>query len=239
MRISAANSYSSVYNMYNSMFQASSSLNNLKMNRGLIPSNKAKDSKKLGEGALDYVKNIKSASKNLSASLKNLSGAAFTKKPEAPPEVKSKTPDYAKSAVESLVKNYNDLYVEAAQKTNDPKAQKLASKMIDISKTYKSSLSNIGIGFDNDGKMTLDTKKLDAALENGSLEKFFKENSGKNYGFTNQLSRLADNVSRNTSNYVSSSVIRNDLMENFAYSGFKELIQYNYLSTGLMYDYKF
>ena len=144
---------------------------------------------------------------------------------------------YAKSTVEGFVKSYNDLYSEAAQKTNDPKAQNLATKMINTSKVYLGSLSNIGIGFDGDGRMTLDTKKLDAAAGNGSLEKFFTENSGKNYGYTNQLSRLADNVSRNTSNYVSRSTFGNELTENFSYSGYGDLIQYNYLSAGWIFDY--
>ena len=144
---------------------------------------------------------------------------------------------YVKSAIEGLVKNYNDLYVEAAQKTNDPKAQNLATKMINTSKTYLGSLSNIGIGFDGDGKMTLDTKKLDAAAENGNLEKFFTENSGKNYGYTNQISKLADNVTRNTSNYVSRSTFGNELFENFAYSGSGNLLQYNSMSSGWIFDY--
>ena len=147
--------------------------------------------------------------------------------------------DYAKSAVEGLVKSYNDLYIEAAQKTNDPKAQNLATKLVNISKTYSGALSNIGIGFDSEGRMTIDAKKLGEAADNGSLEKFFTENIGKNYGFTNQLARLSGNVSLNTSNYVSRSTFENDLMENFAYSGFGNPIQYNYLSTGWLFDYSF
>ena len=150
---------------------------------------------------------------------------------------RGKDMNYVKSAVENLVKSYNDLYAEAAQKTNDPKAQNLASKMINISKTYSGSLSSIGIGFSNDGRMTVDDSKLNAAAENGKLEAFFKDNNGRNFGFTNQLSRLADNVSRNTSNYVSSSMFGNNLSENFAYTGFGDLIQYNYLSAGSLFDY--
>ena len=147
--------------------------------------------------------------------------------------------DYVKNAVKDLVKNYNDLYSEAAQRTNDPKAQNLAGKMVNISKTYSGSLSNIGIGFDNDGRMTLDTAKLDAAADSGRLERFFTENSGRNYGFTNQLSRLSDSVSRNTSGYLSRSTFGDSLTENFAYSGFGELIQYNYLSSGWILDYSY
>ena len=143
----------------------------------------------------------------------------------------------AKDAVEGMVNSYNSLFGAAAQMTDDPKAQNLASKMVNISKTYSSSLSSIGIGFDNDGRMTLDKSKVDAAADNGSLERFFTQNSGKNYGFTNQLSRLSDNVSKNTSNYVSRSAFGNNLTENFAYTGLGDLLQYSIQSSGWIFDY--
>ena len=144
---------------------------------------------------------------------------------------------YAMSAVQNMVSSYNNLFSEAAQKTGDPKAQNLASKMVNISSTYSKSLSNVGIGFTNDGKMTIDTQKLNQAAENGKLQQFFTENSGKSYGFTNQLGRLADNVSRNTSNFVSSSMFGNNLGENFSYSRFGDLLQYNYLGAGSLLDF--
>jgi len=138
-----------------------------------------------------------------------------------------------------MVKSFNDLYSEALQRTNDPKAQNLASKMLNISSTYTRSLSSVGIGFDTSGKMTIDSKKLNEAAESGKLETFFTENSGRNFGFSNQIGRLADNVSRNTSNFVSSSQFGSKLGENFAYSSFGDLIQYNFLSAGSILDYLF
>lgn len=147
--------------------------------------------------------------------------------------------DRMKKAVDDLVKSYNDLYSEAVQKTNDPKAQNLASRMLNTAKPYSNALANVGIGFNGDGKMTIDTKQLDKAAESGKLEQFFTENNGKNYGYTNQLSRLADNVSRNTSNYVSSSQFGSALGENFAYSSFGDLVQYNFLSAGSIFDFSF
>ena len=419
MKINNINTNTSIYGLYNSMYQGSMSLNSIKMNKSMFSPNNAKGMQQLGEGAMQYVKNIKSASKDLSSSLKELSGAAFNKKTaissdndvmsvkytgnkasdikqttvnvdqtaagqvnegsrmnanaafgdsgvnkfsiningkeneisvniaagESNSSVQQKMADAinnagigvkatveadsssgvsmlklestgtgdnasgkfsitditgnlsektganqvsvearnaiyrvnggaaktsesnnvdiggglnvtfnkasdraitisagkdsnsAKVAVESFVKSYNDLYIEAAQRASDPKSQNLASKMIGVSKTYSGSLSSIGIGFDNDGKMTLDTAKLNAASENGSLEKFFTENAGKNYGFTNQLARLSDNVSRNTSNFVSRSEFGSSLTENFAYSSYGDLVQYNYLSAGWIFDY--
>ena len=144
---------------------------------------------------------------------------------------------YIKTAVEGLVKSYNDLFSEAAQRTSDPKAQNLATKMINTSKTYSQSLSSIGVGFDNEGKMTLDETRFNQALESGRVERFFTENSGKNYGFTNRMSRLADDVSTNTSSYVGRAEFGNNLTENFSYSNTGNLLQYSYFSTGWMFDY--
>ena len=230
---------SSIYGLYNTMYQGSTSLNSIKLNRDYFQTDQKQSSSQLGGEALKYINGIKLSSKNIGTALKDLSGAAFTKKPTDSTEQNNSSKDRAIVAVEKLVKNYNDLYVEAVKRTNDQKAQNLASKMINISKTYSGSLSKVGIGFDGDGKMTLDTKKLNEALENGSLEQFFTQNNGKNYGFTNQLSRLADNVSSNTSNYVSRSEFGSDLTENFAYSSYGSLLQYNYLSTGWLFDYAF
>ena len=152
---------------------------------------------------------------------------------------RGKNIDLAIATAENLVKSYNDLYVEAAQRTNDAKSQKLATKMVNTSKTYFNSLSEIGIGFNGDGKMTIDSKKMNQAAESGKLEKFFTENSGRNYGFTNQIGKLADSVSRNTGSYVSSSQIGKDLTDSLTYSGLGDLIQYNFLSAGSIFDYSF
>jgi flagellar hook-associated protein 2 len=152
---------------------------------------------------------------------------------------RGKNIDFAKSTVEDMARSYNKLYSEAAQRTGDPKSQNLASKMVSISKTYSGSLSSIGIGFDTNGLMTIDTSKMNEAAKSGKLEKFFTENSGNNYGLTNQLSRLSDSVSRNTSNYVSSSLFGSGSGGNFAYSNHGNLIQYNYLGSGSLFDYMF
>ena len=145
--------------------------------------------------------------------------------------------DFAKSAVKDLVAGYNDIYVEALKNSKDPKAEGLATKLLNVSKLYLNSLSSIGIGFDKDGKMTIDDEQFNKAAENGKLENFFNNNSGRNFGFTYQLGKIADNVSRNTSNFVTKSMFGNDLMENFSYTGTGSLQSYNYTSTGWLFDY--
>ena len=142
-------------------------------------------------------------------------------------------------AVEDFVRSFNDLYKEGIKNSSDQKAEDLASKMLSIGKTYLNGLSAIGISFDKEGMMTINTEKLNTAAENGKLQQFFTENSGRNYGFTNQISKLSNNVSSNTSNFVTKSVFANNLTENFAYSNIGELLQYNFFSTGLIFDYSF
>ena len=145
--------------------------------------------------------------------------------------------DYAKNAVKDLVAGYNDIYVEALKNSSDPKAEGLAMKMLNTSKLYLSSLSSIGVGFDKDGKMTIDDEQFSKAADNGKLEKFFMDNSGRNFGFTYQLGKIADDVTRNTSKYVTKSIFGNNLMENFSYSGTGSLQSYNYTNTGWLFDY--
>jgi len=145
----------------------------------------------------------------------------------------------AKSAVENMVKSYNSLFSAAAGNVGDPKAQNLASRMMNVSGAYSKSLSDVGIGFDSSGRMTIDSQKLNQAADSGRLEQFFTQNSGRNFGFTATLGRLSDNVSNNTSNFVSSNLFGSSMGENFAYSGFGDLVQYNFLSSGSIMDYMF
>ena len=205
----------------------------------LSASTGANDVARKGQDAIFSVNGgSKKTSQSNTVSLGNGVSATFIKTSDEAIKIsKGKDLNYAVSAVEDMVKSYNDLYAAAAQRTNDPKSQNLALKMVSISKTYSGSLSGIGIGFDNSGRMTIDSKKMNQAAESGKLEQFFKENSGKNYGFTNQLNKLSDNVSRNTSSFVSSSLFGSSLSGNFGYSSFGNAIQYNYLSAGSVFDY--
>jgi len=142
-----------------------------------------------------------------------------------------------KSYVEDLVKSYNNLYSVAAEKTDDMRAQNLALKMVNISKTYSNTLSNIGLGFDSSGRMTINSEKMNKAAESGKLDQFFTENRGKSYGFTNQLGRLADSISRNPGNFVSSSMFGGGMMGNSGYTGFGSATQFNFYSPGSLMDF--
>ena len=143
------------------------------------------------------------------------------------------------SSVESMARSYNSMFTAAASNVADPKAQGLASRSLNITSAYSRVLTEIGISFDSSGRMLVNSQKLSQAAENGKLEQFFMENRGKNFGFTASMGRLADNVSSNTSNFVSSSMFGNSIGENFTYSGFGGMNQLNFLGAGSLFDYMF
>jgi len=144
-----------------------------------------------------------------------------------------------RSSVEGLVRSYNDLFTAAAERTGDPRAQNLASSMLGISRTFSNSLSSIGIGFDSSGRMTINSETKDRAEQSGRLDQFFTENRGRNFGFTNQLGRLADSVSRNPGNFVSSPQFRSELMGISGYNSFGNTTLFNLLNPGSVMDFMF
>jgi len=144
-----------------------------------------------------------------------------------------------RASVQEMARSYNELFTAAAERTNDPRAQNLASRMIDISRIYSGSLSSIGVGFDSSGRMTIDSERLSQAEESGRLDQFFAENRNRNFGFTNQLGRLADSVSRNPGNFVSNSMFSGGLMGNFGYTSFGNPTQFNFFSPGSIMDFMF
>lgn len=185
-------------------------------------------------------------SKTNTVSLGN--GVSATLKAASDEEVtvtRGKDTSAAISAVEDMVSSYNKLFTAAADRTGDTKAQGLASRMVNVSSVYSKQLSDVGIGFDNSGKMTIDSDKLNKAAEDGSLEKLFTQDRGKNYGFTNQLERLASNVSNNTSAFVGNSVFgsANDIFGStndiISYSGSGSASQMAASRAGSIFDYSF
>jgi len=146
---------------------------------------------------------------------------------------------HIRSVVESMIRNYNSLFSAAAGNPSDPKAQSLASRIMNIGGAYSRALTDIGVGFDSNGRMTIDSSKLGQAIDSGRVQSFFAESGGRNFGFSANLGRLADNVSSNTSNFVSNSIFGSSPGGNMGYSGFGNLINFNSFGTGSLLDYMF
>jgi len=141
----------------------------------------------------------------------------------------------SRSSVEDMVRGFNNLFSAAAERTGDPRSQMLASSMLNMASAFASSLANIGIGFGNSGKMTINTQRMDSAEADGSLNRFFS-GTGSN-SFATQLTRLADNVSRNPGNFVSNSLFGGNMMGNFGYNSFGSPTQFNPFGSGVIHDF--
>ncbi|MCL1828183.1 MAG: hypothetical protein FWG32_01670 [Oscillospiraceae bacterium] len=138
---------------------------------------------------------------------------------------------YAEKQVNEFVNNYNKLYGATLNNSNDPKAQRLFTSLVNTSKTYASKLADAGIEFDSNGYMKINEEQFKKAAENGNLEKFFTENNNKNYGFTNQISRISRQVQTNTAAYVSRNTLT-DYTANAASELLSSFAGLNYMNNG-------
>ncbi|MDR0819320.1 MAG: hypothetical protein LBN43_07095 [Oscillospiraceae bacterium] len=142
---------------------------------------------------------------------------------------------------ERFVDSYNKLYAVSAE--GGEKAEKLASLMVKNSKMSASELASIGIGFDEDGKMTINKETLDKAAEDNKVQSFFTENQGKNYGFTNRLDRVAIGAQRNTSQYVDPKLFTDDsdntamTYTNTLFSALSGLARNKNFGAGMLMDF--
>ena len=195
-----------------------------RLSRRYYPANKAREADKLNTDALQFVSSLKSASASLSGILRDLtSGSAISDK----------------ESMKELASKYNSLYMETLFNSNDTKAVNLAYRLLSISATFSDSLSDIGVDIDKYGAMNIDNERLEAADESGELDQFLTDNSNSDNSFASRLTKLADNVTYNTTNYVSRSSFGSNLTENFAYTSTGDIIQYTFFSTGLVFDYSF
>jgi len=130
-------------------------------------------------------------------------------------------------AVRDLVSSFNEMFSAAASRTNDPRSQNLASRMLNIVSANSQALSEIGVGVNASGNLTIDTARLNEASESGRLGEFFSGGS-RGSGFANQLSRLAESVTRNPASFSTN-----------AFTNIGGANQFNQIGTGSMFDFTF
>lgn len=134
--------------------------------------------------------------KGLTATLKKVTSEAVTV---------SQGVDVSAAAgkVSAFVNAYNALYKTAAGNAdNDSKTFKLFSQILDVGKTYGAAMAKVGLFYDEDGQLYTDDELLTSAIEDGRFERLFSDGSGSSYGLSGRLTTLANNVARNTGNYV-------------------------------------
>lgn len=156
--------------------------------------------------AQDAIYSVNGVTKNSSTNSVDLgNGIMGTLLKASDKEVKVSQQIDSKAAIDEVQKladSYNTMFGAAFKNDTDSKANNLLLDLNNTARTYLSSLSAIGIGFDSNGNMTVNKSIMEKAAGDGSLERFFTQGSGKNYGFTNQLEKVANNVDNKMSRYV-------------------------------------
>ena len=146
----------------------------------------------------------------------------------------------AEKQINEMVNSYNRLYGATLENAEDSKSNRLFTKITSISRTYSSALNKVGIGFDQNGYMTVNKEQMEKSLQDGSLERFLTEGSNANFGFANQLSRAASDVINNTSRYVSQASISQSLFDpSSTYGAIDTMLLKNnpYYNSGLLFDF--
>jgi len=138
----------------------------------------------------------------------------------------------ALAAVNQLINGYNDL-ISAAKSSDTNKALQLNYQLASVINTYSTSLNRIGINMDAGGKMTADKDKLNAAVQNGDLQKLFYQEGYSNYGFANRMQSLVSDISANPMKYTDVSNLGFSDFNSNLYSPFQSSRYSQVYNTGL------
>ena len=168
------------------------------------------------------------------------SAADYSQTPDEVTVSFSSDVNYAVNTVDRLVSDFNRLYSEAERNSADPKAAELAARLNRIVDSNYHSLTDVGVVVSREGgELSVDYARISEAAESGLLEQFFVESYDDNFSFVNQLSSVANNVSANTSNYVSRDTQGDQHTRNFAYTNLGTLIHYTAFGVGMLFDISF
>jgi flagellar capping protein FliD len=109
-----------------------------------------------------------------------------------------------RNAVRQVVTRFNEL-LEAAWGNNADRVTRLLVRDLQgAARVSRRGLEEIGISIAEGGRLTIDENRLNAASENGRLERFFAGGDGRQpNSFIGRLSRISDNVIRNPMRHVS------------------------------------
>ncbi|MCL2564829.1 MAG: hypothetical protein FWE24_03335 [Defluviitaleaceae bacterium] len=114
--------------------------------------------------------------------------------------------------VNEMVRQFNTLLTNTADNRGDRGVNRLHHQLAGLSTSSAASLAQVGISVDREGFMSVNSSRLNTAIENGSLDRFLNGDSqGASFGFANRLARIAEDVSSNPHRYMSRESL--DLLE--------------------------
>lgn len=113
------------------------------------------------------------------------------------------------SAVQEVVLRFNLLLNAALENSADRNTRMLANDLQRAARFARRDFERIGIHMSNDGVLSINETALNAAMENGTLERFFVGNNGRGQNaFISRLQRVSNNVLRNPFRQVTSHALR-------------------------------
>lgn len=168
--------------------------------------------------------------------------ATIKKASEEPVKVSAQTDQKnAINKVREMVNGFNALLDAAEENKTDKGANRLYLSLKGASGTYDASLSRIGVSVSKDGYLSIDADKMQKAADSGDLSKFFENAAGVNYGFAARVSQIAENVSKNPLDFLSTKQVyaSKDAVSASAF-GYLDYVRYSSLvNSGMLIDFLF
>jgi len=116
---------------------------------------------------------------------------------------------HMQNAARNLVNQFNALLDAAHSNSADRNTRALARQIEGAARMSRRALADIGITVGQDGFLSIDATRMNAAAENGSLERFLTGGeSGQPNSFINRLSRTTDSIIRNPARHISNHATR-------------------------------
>ena len=114
--------------------------------------------------------------------------------------------------INDMVRQFNTLLSNTADNRGDRGVNRLHNQLAGLSISNAASLAQVGISVDREGFMSVNSGRLNRAIEDGSLDRFFNgDRQGASFGFANRLARITEDVSANPHRYMSRESL--DLLE--------------------------
>jgi len=106
--------------------------------------------------------------------------------------------------VNAMVRQFNTLLSNTADNRDDRGVNRLHFQLRSLSTSFGASLAQVGISVDREGMMSVNSSRLDRAIQDGSLNRFLNSApEGASFGFANRLSRISEDVAANPHRYMS------------------------------------
>ena len=109
-----------------------------------------------------------------------------------------------RSAVRDVVNQFNALLEAAHVNAGDRNTRQLIRDLNGAARMSRRDLDRLGIQIGRDGMLTINETALNAAMDDGSLDRFFRGgDNGRPSAFVTRLGRIADSVIRNPMRHIS------------------------------------